>query len=94
MLKKWQLTLLGDGGSPEPALATGPALAGGLQPCVQSGADRRTAGWWGVRCRDCLYGPACVSTRSDPAELIYSSLTFQVSSASVYEVGQQPFVEL
>lgn len=45
MLKKLQLMLLGDGSSPEPALATGPALAGGLQPCVYSGVGRQTAGW-------------------------------------------------
>ena len=85
---------MGGGSSPEPALATGPALAGGLQPCVWSGADRQTAGWWSVRSRDRLYGAACVSTRSDPAELIYSSLTFLVSSASMHEVVQLPFVEL
>ena len=94
MLKKLQLMLLGDGSSPEPALATGPALAGGLQPCVYSGVDRQTAGWGGVRCRDRLYGGACVSTRSVPAELSYSSLTFQVSSASMHEVVQQTFMEL
>lgn len=83
-----QQILLEDGSSPEPALATDLHWQVKLQLCVWSGSDRQTAGWWDARCRDHLYGLACVSTRSDPAELIYSSLTFEVSSASIYEVVQ------
>lgn len=47
-----------------------------------------------VRCRDCLYRLPCVSKKSDSEVLIYSSPAFQVSSVSMHEVVQQPFVKL
>lgn len=41
-----------------------------------------------------LVWAACVFNKSDPEVLISSSLTFRVSSVSMHEVVQQPFVKL